>query len=325
MSKSIPPACRRARERLGLRVEGELEAANARELELHLASCASCREVESWMGRVDRLAASEPDPGVSVAHLAELEARILHGLPRATRRPWWRRFAIPTLAPSAALVLFVFLLVRETGPRTAEELPRLDRQRVEEVARESKELLPPRSGEPTQDLIANAPAEPPLSQQSIPESPSRRLAPAPVLAKARENAEGEGLLDLMPSPTSSLDAAEGLVLAETDETRTEEAPLPRLLTALRDYRQQPTPEHEATLLSELRDGEADFARDQDAGATPATEEAGRAMTAKSLAAPTEATHDLLRQALESWLASPARSTADSTAMREARELLDALE
>lgn len=342
MNERPSPACENAREALGLRVDGELPTDAARELDAHLQACAACREVEGWMARVDRLAAAEPDPGVTVAHLAELENRILHGLPASPRRPWWRRFALPALVPSAALVMFVFLLVRDTTPDALQEAP-LRREIARDVSTtaEQDELVTELTAESDDGLVVRGGrAEEIPGQQPMPVASKRGdagevtispLADADLPAASPSIRIGQEEVQVL-SPRELGDASKLAVEAVEEAVRRQAPPEDLLLAALRGYRERRDAESANYLLRQLaaaqvvdrlqsgaeqeRKAQGNFTRERMEKSSPAAPEpAADAFEAQP-------NDSMIRVALSQWLLSPARSEADSLRIREVRFLLE---
>lgn len=89
--------CKKSISRLSAYQDGELSAAQARDLERHLESCAGCRSelaaLNELVGRLGRLTAPVPTPGFS--------ARIMAGL---RPRPEKKYRLLPSLAYTLALL-----------------------------------------------------------------------------------------------------------------------------------------------------------------------------------------------------------------------------
>jgi anti-sigma factor RsiW len=100
--------CRDWEERIALHAGGDLPAADAAELETHLAACEDCRGVAAAYGAgIELLREAHREP-LGEAHYAAVRARVLSELQR-DRRPVWRRIWVGGLvAVAAAAVLLLW-------------------------------------------------------------------------------------------------------------------------------------------------------------------------------------------------------------------------
>jgi len=93
-------------------VDGTLSAAEKATVELHLASCASCRALvedsRAALAFIERAAEVEPPPAL-VNHLL-FEARQGAARPVADRHGWFRRFFEPVLHPRFAMGMAMTIL-----------------------------------------------------------------------------------------------------------------------------------------------------------------------------------------------------------------------
>ncbi|MGC8759559.1 MAG: anti-sigma factor family protein [Bryobacteraceae bacterium] len=93
-------------------VDGTLSAAEKATVELHLASCASCRALvadsRAALGFIERAAEVEPPPAL-VNHLL-FEVRQGAARPVADRHGWFRRFFEPVLHPRFAMGMAMTIL-----------------------------------------------------------------------------------------------------------------------------------------------------------------------------------------------------------------------
>jgi anti-sigma factor RsiW len=98
--------CRDWEERIALHAGGDLPAAEAAQLEAHLAACESCRGVAGmYASGLELLREAHREP-IGEAHYAALRARVLAEL-RLGRRPAWRWIWIGGLAAAAAAVVLL--------------------------------------------------------------------------------------------------------------------------------------------------------------------------------------------------------------------------
>jgi anti-sigma factor RsiW len=100
--------CRDWEERIALHAGGDLPAADAAEVEAHLAACEDCRGVAAAYGAgIELLREAHREP-LGEAHYAAVRARVLSELQRE-RRPAWRRIWVGGLvAVAAAAVLLLW-------------------------------------------------------------------------------------------------------------------------------------------------------------------------------------------------------------------------
>jgi anti-sigma factor RsiW len=107
-------------ERIALRLEGELSADLARELEVHLASCARCRAEERMQMLLQQALAAPPEARLSADFTERVIAGALRAAPRRAGPPSraWSLFAPALLASAAAALWFLF------GPEIARVLTR---------------------------------------------------------------------------------------------------------------------------------------------------------------------------------------------------------
>jgi anti-sigma factor RsiW len=95
--------CQDWEERIALHAGGDLPAAEAVELEAHLAACEGCRGAAAMYGAgIEFLREAHREP-IAPAHYAAVRARVLAELGRP-RRPIWRWMWVGGLAAAAAVV-----------------------------------------------------------------------------------------------------------------------------------------------------------------------------------------------------------------------------
>jgi len=100
--------CRDWEERIALHAGGDLPAADAAEVEAHLAACEDCRGVAAAYGAgIELLREAHREP-LGEAHYAAVRARVLSEL-QQDRRPVWRWIWVGGLAAvAAALILLLW-------------------------------------------------------------------------------------------------------------------------------------------------------------------------------------------------------------------------
>ena len=100
--------CKDWEERIALHAGGDLPAADAAELEAHMAACEGCRGVAGTYGAgLELLREAHREP-IGEAHYAAVRARVLAEL-RQDRRPVGRRIWVGALvAATAAVVLMLW-------------------------------------------------------------------------------------------------------------------------------------------------------------------------------------------------------------------------
>ena len=116
--EATPVDCARARQAIHARLDGEpVEESRAVE---HLSRCASCRQVEAELRRIQLGLRALPQPELRDGALAEVWARTSRAEPPASRvrrgRLDWR------LAAAAVLALALVALWQLTGPGSTSEL-----------------------------------------------------------------------------------------------------------------------------------------------------------------------------------------------------------
>ena len=99
------PDCDRARELMHARLDGSVESSAAQELEVHLASCPSCREHLADLEEIRRVAPSLPDLSPRAEVWSGL-ARRLDAERAARPRPFWTGAKV-ALAMAATVVIAV--------------------------------------------------------------------------------------------------------------------------------------------------------------------------------------------------------------------------
>jgi anti-sigma factor RsiW len=114
------PGCKRAREWIQERVDGNLSAASRRILDDHLDGCADCREYSEEIARVHDALNRLPSPRLPADALERVWARTVDA-GETSRSRWSLPFGLrPALAAAAAVIVLVavgwFGLVREMPP-----------------------------------------------------------------------------------------------------------------------------------------------------------------------------------------------------------------
>ncbi len=110
--------CKDWEERIALHAGGDLPAAEAAELETHLAACDECRGAAGMYGAgIELLREAHREP-IAEAHYAAVRARVLAEL-RQERRPVWRWIWVGGLA---AVAVAAVLMLWPTPVHTPERI-----------------------------------------------------------------------------------------------------------------------------------------------------------------------------------------------------------
>jgi len=104
--------CREWEERIALYLGGDLPAAEAAEVERHIADCAGCQVFASGLRRSLELLREAHGQPLADAHFAAVRARVMAEIGRGRAR-WWRVAVAWGLA--AAAVVLVILLAGRVG------------------------------------------------------------------------------------------------------------------------------------------------------------------------------------------------------------------
>jgi hypothetical protein len=224
-ASGVPDPCARTREQLAAAIDAPLPLRVREEVDRHLAGCADCRAVATWMERIDAVAAAAPAPPVPPPrYFEELRRSVMdevlfdpaagaQGAPTGAR-PWWKTWlavlrnprVVATLCAVALLGIFTYAEIRDRavlspkphGPVALEN----ELTREADPARQAGRAVAPATAQDAASTPAPAAAVGGQEQtaQRVPSPPS--IAPAAGTAAPGESAQSAAPAGAAPDDES---------------------------------------------------------------------------------------------------------------------------